>query len=193
MKMKWNQGLPDKDGFYLVWNPSVDQYPTVMSFDRGGYPMWRYKTDRYVLQEVLYDFFDEVIDSCISEIVSYLGLNKKQGEKFVEFFTKKKDSFNAYDVITQSISDHCADGKTCIYDGSVRQEDGAYWSELPYLYEVNDDVEPNKDSNDPNNFDIEVEDMRAEVINRVSSAVSKTLSEQMSRFGTQVKIDAPWK
>ena len=182
MKMKWNQGRPEKSGYYLSWNTLEDVYPVVLhcSCDNGQLEWWTY----YTHEAVLNDIKNQIYFDLKNEITSFLSENLNKSEKIVlEKIINKIDSIDLNED-KEIILEYKLLGNACLYD--VARPD--YWAELPYLFDVDND------SYNPNEFDIEIEDAKAQAISKMTSDIEyilgKTLSELKSPFE---KTEAPWK
>ena len=192
MKMKWKEGLPHESGYYLVWNPAVDSYPTVMHYESGGVGWWTYRVHEAVLRETIGPMLYEIVDNIVNDISDLLKLNKKQIGTLRDFFQSDDRLDYREDVANQAISEACANVGSCIYDEHYAKE--SFWSPVPYLWDgsIDDDVQSmvSTGESSPNVLNIEVEDMRAALISSVADAASKALSAELTKFDNPVQ--SPW-
>lgn len=181
MKIKWNEGRPEKSGYYLTWNPLEDPYPTVLHCDLGVIEWWTYYTHKAVLDDIKTQVYLDLKDE-YNELL--LRIVSKTSKALLETIIQEIDNIDEYDdkQITLNYRDS---GDACLYDVG-RPE---YWAELPYLYDVDND----NDSWNPNDFNVEIEDAKATVISKLTRDIEyilgKTLSELNSPFE---KGEAPW-
>ena len=181
MKIKWNEGRPEKSGYYLAWNTLEDPYPIVLHCDLAEIEWWTYYTHKAVLNDIK----SQVYFDLKNEYNTYLFQTVSKASKaLLEKIIKEINEIDEYndEQITLNYRDG---GGACLYDVG-RPE---YWAELPYLFAVDND----NDSLNPNGFDVEIEDAKATVISKLTKDIEyilgKTLSELNSPFE---KGEAPW-
>lgn len=111
-------------------------------------------------------------------------------EKFFEYV----QSGELYEVdISEVIDNYVNCSQVCVYDVGPPE----YWAELPNLMDIDSEEVDSLMAGlgDPDDLDIEVEDIKAQVINAVAENVHRALSVEMSRFSApweSKKDKAPW-
>lgn len=192
MRMKWHNGTknPEASGYYLAWNPHEDEFPVVLHFNHevgGGW--WTYHVHRAVVQETVSHILWPMLDDFFESIATEPGVAaqektaiKRIARKF-RAFLKNKDSDEGFEV-ANVVDDYVNEGGVCVYDVCRP----TYWAQLPWLMDMDDaavdDVRVGFLT--PDSLDIEIEDIKAQVINSVADNVQRALNTELSR------LSSPW-
>ena len=200
MKMKWNKGStpPTKSGFYLAWNTWEDDFPVVLHCEpKEHYGWWTYHLHRVVVEETVSSIIYPMIGDFLKTISRNPQTQKKEKEGIkvlAEKFSEYVQSGELYEVdISEVIGNYVNCSQICVYDVGVP----SYWAELPNLMDIHSEEVDSLMSGfgDPDDLDIEVEDIKAQVINAVAENVRQALSFEMSRFSSpweDKKESPPW-
>ena len=200
MKMKWNKGStpPTKSGFYLAWNTWEDDFPVVLHCEpKEHYGWWTYHLHRVVVEQTVSSIIYPMIDDFLKKISKNPQTQEKEKEGIkilAEKFFEYVESGELYQFdISEVIGNYVNCSQVCVYDVGPPE----YWAELPNLMDMDGESfdDPNVGGGVPTALDIEVEDIKAQVINAVAENVSRALSFEMSRFSSpweDKKESPPW-